>query len=187
MLPKLPEKTRQASQLEWQVSVESNIQKEEFSYAYLQAIASAAGCAFLRTTTPLDQVGVDAIITGVGARGSRGFPQLYVQVKCTSRDLLDEDSVRYPLRVKNYEELRNERQYPPLILVVVLVPENVDDWLSQSSEELCLHHGGYWLSLAGEPATPNQETLTVSLPRKNLLTVKAMTCIMQRISRGENL
>ncbi|MEG4917287.1 MULTISPECIES: hypothetical protein [unclassified Microcoleus] len=38
-----------------------NTQKEEFSYAYIYAVASAAGCICQRTTTPLDQLGVDLI------------------------------------------------------------------------------------------------------------------------------
>ncbi|MEQ8386494.1 MAG: hypothetical protein RH949_29480 [Coleofasciculus sp. A1-SPW-01] len=45
-----------------------NIQKEEFSYAYVYAIASAAGYSFQRTTTPLDQLGIDLILQGLVCR-----------------------------------------------------------------------------------------------------------------------
>ncbi len=162
-----------------------NTQKEEFSYSFIQTTASASGYAFQRTTTPLDQAGIDATITGLGVQGSMGFPQLYVQVKCTSRDVLEENYIRYPLKIKNYEELRNNYQYPPLILVVVLVSDNVDEWLYQSEEELCLRRCGYWMSLRGEPETSNKETVTVYLPRKNLFAVNALKSLMQRIARGE--
>ncbi|MEW6496995.1 MAG: DUF4365 domain-containing protein [Cyanobacteriota bacterium] len=167
--------------------MELNTQKEEFSDAYIQAIASASGYAFQRATTPLDQVGIDATITGIGAQGSMGFPQLYVQVKCTSRDVLEENRIRYPLKIKNYEELRNNYQYPPLILVVVLVSENVNEWLRQSEEELCLRRCGYWVSLRGEPETRNKETVTVYLPRKNVFTANALKTLMQGIGTGEIL
>jgi hypothetical protein len=165
--------------------VDLNTQKEEFSYCYIQAIASAAGYAFQRATTPLDQAGIDATITGVGARGARGFPQLYVQVKCTSRNVLEENRIRYPLKIKNYEELRNNYQYPPLILVVVLVSDNVEEWLRQSEEKLCLRRCGYWVSLRGEPATQNKGNVTIYLPRQNLFTVNALKSLMQRIGNGE--
>ncbi|MDY6802650.1 MAG: DUF4365 domain-containing protein [Cyanobacteriota bacterium] len=166
--------------------MDSNIQKEEFSYAYIQALASTAGYAFQRTTTPLDNAGIDVTITGIGERATRGFPQLYLQVKSTSLNLLDDRFIKYPLRVKNYEELRKENQYPPLILVVVLMPEYVDDWLEQSSAKLCQKSCGYWISLEGEPPTENKRAVTVYLPRANLLTVSALKSLMQRFAMGEN-
>ena len=107
-----------------------NIQKEEFSYAYIYAIAATAGYAVQRTTTPLDRLGVDLIITGVNNQDIIDFPLLYVQVKCTSRQVLTDNTIRYPLSIKNYEELRIRDRYPPLILIVVIVPDQVNDWLN---------------------------------------------------------
>ena len=77
-----------------------NIQKEEFSYAYLQAVVSNAGYIFQRTTTPLDRMGIDATITGIGEGSLRNFPQLYVQVKCTSTEILTENELGIHLRLK---------------------------------------------------------------------------------------
>jgi hypothetical protein len=165
-----------------------NTQKEEFSYAYINAVASAAGFSFQIASRPLDQVGVDVTITGLVSPGSRRRTRLDVQVKCTSRDVIDSNNLRYPLDIKNYEELRND--YPdddPLILVVVLVPDNVDDWLHQSETELCLQHCAYWVSLRGQPATENQTTVTVYLPRQNIFTVNTLKNLMQRIATGESI
>lgn len=165
-----------------------NTQKEEFSYAYINAVASAAGFSFQIASRPLDQVGVDVTITGLVSPGSRCRTRLDVQVKCTSRDVLDGDNLRYPLEIKNYEELRND--YPeddPLILVVVLVPDKVDDWLHQSETELCLKHCAYWVSLRGQPAIENQTTVTVYLPRQNIFTVNTLKNLMQRIAAGESI
>lgn len=67
-------------ELDKKISVDFNTQKEEFSYAYLYAIASAGGYSFQRTTTPLDQAGIDLILTGFGFPGLSAFPQLYVQL-----------------------------------------------------------------------------------------------------------
>lgn len=167
--------------------MELNIQKEEFSYAYIHAVASAAGYTFERAPQPLDRVGVDVIITSPDKVGSMSIPQLHLQVKSTSIKTLTEDTLRYPLKVKNYEELRDESRLIPLILVVVLVPETVDKWLTESEEKLSLNCCGYWMSCKGKPATKNIETVTVQIPRKNKFYAKAVKNIMERISRGEDL
>ncbi|EDX74956.1 hypothetical protein MC7420_830 [Coleofasciculus chthonoplastes PCC 7420] len=167
--------------------MDSNIQKEEFSYAYIYAIAATTGCAVQRTTTPLDRLGVDLIITGINNQDIIDFPLLYVQVKCTSRQVLTANSLRYPLSVKNYEELRIRDRYPPLILIVVIVPDQVNDWLNQSEAELCLKRCAYWISLAGKAPTQNQETIIVYIPRENIFTANVLKTMMQRITAGERL
>jgi Domain of unknown function (DUF4365) len=164
-----------------------NSQKEEFSYAYVYAIASAAGCICQRTTTPLDRLGVDLIITGIAERGLPNFPILYLQVKCTSRDILNENSLRYPLNIKNYEELRTNNSYPPRIIIVVTVPDRPNDWLQQTEAELCLKRCAYWMSLKGAASTDNKETVTISIPRTNIFSADALTTIMQRIATGRQL
>ena len=78
--------------------------KEEFSYAYINAIASAAGYSFQIAPRPLDLVGVDITITGLLSPGSRRRTRIDLQVKCTSQKLLDNDFVKFPLEIKNYDE-----------------------------------------------------------------------------------
>ena len=76
-------------------------QKEEFSYAYISAVASAAGYSFQIAPRPLDLVGVDVTITGIISPGSRRRTRLDLQLKCTSQDLLEDEGIRYPLEIKN--------------------------------------------------------------------------------------
>ncbi|NEP45160.1 MAG: DUF4365 domain-containing protein [Okeania sp. SIO2H7] len=167
--------------------MELNIQKEEFSYAYVHAVASAAGYTFERAPQPLDRVGVDVIITSPKKIGSKRRPQLELQVKSTSRTLLTDDVIRYSLSVKNYEELREYDPQAPLILVVVLLPENVEEWVEISEDELCLKRCAYWRSLQGQPSTTNKTNVTVQIPRKNVFGVDAIKNIMESIARGVNL
>ena len=167
--------------------MEINLQKEEFSYAYVRAVATVAGCVCERTTAPLDRLGIDLILTGLKSPQLENFPILYAQVKCTSRDIVNDDLVRFPLSVKNYNELRRINRYPPIILIVVVVPEKVEDWLQQSEASLCLQYSGYWLSLAGAVATENKDNITVSIPRKNVFTANSLELIMQQILTGERL
>ena len=87
---------------------------------------------------------------------------------------------------KKLYELRNTNpDDDPLLLVVVLVPPNVEDWLQQTETELCLKRCAYWVSLRGQPQSTNQTTVTVNLPRQNIFSVEALKTLMQRIASGE--
>ena len=162
-----------------------NIQKEEFSYAYIYAVVSAAGYSCQIASRPLDIGGIDIIISGVETEDSLYPPRLEVQVKSTSTSVLSTDSIRYPLKLKNYNELRKQRTLVPKILVVVLIPDDQSQWLNQSEDELCLRRCGYWLSLRGEPETTNTDKVTVYLPRQQIFTAGTIKNIMQQIeTRG---
>ncbi|BAZ14373.1 hypothetical protein NIES4071_62160 [Calothrix sp. NIES-4071] len=162
-----------------------NIQKEEFSYAYIYAVVSAAGYSCQIASRPLDIGGIDIIISGVEREDSLYPPRLEVQVKSTSTSVLSSDSIRYPLKLKNYNELRKQKTLVPKILVVVLIPDDQSEWLNQSEDELCLRRCGYWLSLRGQPETTNTDRVTVYLPRQQMFTAGAIKNIMQQIeNRG---
>lgn len=164
-----------------------NIQKEEFSYAYLYAVISAAGYSFQKSSKPTDVSGIDISITGTTSDDSLYEPQLDLQVKSTSLNLLTNDVIRYPLKLKNYNELRKERTVAPRILVIVLIPESLEEWIRQSETELCMRRCAYWMSLRGQPRTLNTESVTIYLPRQQLFTVETLKMLMQQIETGGTL
>lgn len=59
-----------------------------------------------------------------------------MQLKCTHTDTGDGDHLTYPLKLKNYDDLRAET-IVPRILVVVSVPEDIDSWLHCTEAEMC--------------------------------------------------
>lgn len=160
-----------------------NQRKEKFSEAYLRAVASVAGFTLYRP-----EVDDDSVDWGVAARVTqtlRRRPRLELQLKCTSGDVLRADGLHFPLPVRNHEHLRQPHLLVPRILVVVRVPEALEDWLFQSEQTLALRHCGYWVSLRGREPSVNVETLTVVLPRSHLLSPAALQGLMARIDRGE--
>jgi len=71
------------------------------------AVASVAGYGVHRPEP--DDDSVDLVVRRArGALGSYRSPRLDVQVKCTARDCMTEEAVRYPLKTKNYDDLRGE-------------------------------------------------------------------------------
>ena len=157
--------------------------KEQFSIAYVKAVASVADYSTFK-----HNVDDDSIDIGFAQRGGNGTirsPRLEAQLKCTARNIIDDEKISYPLEIKNYNDLRVGDTLVPRILIVVLVPDSEDEWLQQSEEELVMHKCGYWISLRDKPATENENTITVHLPRTQIFDVEALNKIMDRISQGE--
>jgi Domain of unknown function (DUF4365) len=157
--------------------------KQEFSKAYVKAVAAVCGYA-----TQVPSVDDDSVDLGLAARGGGGTvrsPRLDLQLKCTDQDFVRSQTINFPLPVKNYEELRPTDLMVPRILVVVVVPGDLAQWVAHSESELLLRHCGYWFSLRGMPATENEETVTLHIPRGQVFSVPAVTGMMHRISNGE--
>lgn len=157
--------------------MDENQQKELFSYAYVRAVASVAGYGVHRPEP--DDDSVDLVVSARGPLGSYRSPRLDMQVKCTAQDCLTEQEVRFPLKRKNYDDLRGEGFLVPRILLVMTVPAAVESWLSQTEEEMILRHCGYWLSLRDAPASDNTQSITVSIPRRNMFGVGALRSLME--------
>lgn len=156
--------------------------KEQFSIAYLHAIASVAG---YRTLEPnVDDDSIDWCVKARGLHGRRRSPQVDLQLKCTERIASRNGSFAFPLSIKNYNDLRGDDVHVPRILVVVFVPDTLDLWLEQSEERLLMKHCAYWVSLRDAPETANTTSVTIGLPRANQFTVEALRSMMLRIGHG---
>lgn len=156
-------------------------QKEQFSVAYVHAVASAAGCSIKDVKVDDDSVDVTVVSRIEGKK--LHSPELNIQLKATSQDILDELELTYPLKLKNYEDLR-KRTLVPRILVVMVVPEDADLWLRQAEFKTHVYRCCYWTSLWGLGATRNTSNVSVKLPRKNLLTPVTLSSIMSTIADG---
>lgn len=156
--------------------------KEQYSIAYVRAVAATAGYATYKSE--VDDDSIDLVLAARGGNGTFRSPRLEMQLKCTSRDVLDDNEIKYPLKVKNYDDLRPDNVLVPRILVVVIVPDSLDGWLVHSEESLDMHHCGYWMSLRGYGETENTGTRTVALPRDQQFTVVQVRQIMSRIEAG---
>lgn len=161
-----------------------NQRKEQFSHAYVRAVASAAGYTVSRPE--VDDDSLDLSIKARGGSGKRRSPQLDIQLKSTARDVLSEHHLRFPLNKKNYDELRPTNMHIPRILIVVIIPDDISEWLFQDQENhLLLRHCGYWYSLRGLPDSGNTTSVTLSIPRKQKFTVEALDSLMAMIGQGE--
>ena len=114
--------------------------QEALSRAYVRAVAAQAG---LICGEPEQDFGIDLCLRAVRRRGRRYTDvggQLDLQVKSTTQANVGANHVAYDLSVKNYDDLRESGDNCPRILVVLVLPDDEAQWLSQSPEELILRH-----------------------------------------------
>ncbi len=130
----------------------------------------------------VDDDSVDGVI--IGRQGKR--PRIEFQAKASSRDLLNNDDLVFPLPIKNYHDLRADTIIPR-ILIVLLMPEEEGDWLMHSEDALILKHCAYWYSLNNYPDTQNGHSVTVKIPRAQQLTSSELSRLMTLIEKGETL
>lgn len=157
--------------------------KEAFSRAIVEAIAAHAGFGVSDGIAP-DDDSVDMTIASRNKAGLIKSPRLDIQLKCTSMHPGTAESWGFPLKLKNYDDLR-EKCHVPRILVVVYVPESEDEWIRfDSPEEIRLRRCAFWTSIEGMPETGNESSVTVRLHQDKVFDSVALKKIMQRISDG---
>ena len=166
----------------------STIHQEEFSYAFIGAIATAAGYTVKLATRSEDIAGADLTIAAPGITGKViRSPVCDAQVKCTTdRGILKKTHIHYPLQVHNYNRLI-ANTFKPQLLIIVVIPKNLPDWLQSTETETTLQRCAYWISLRGDPPSNNNEKITIRIPRSQILTPKSLQDIMQRIADAEDL
>jgi hypothetical protein len=160
-----------------------NQQKEQFSHAYVKAVAAVAGFAWYKPS--VDDDSIDLGLAQTGGAGTVRSPRLEMQLKCHAQSTPTSDHFSFALSLKNYDDLRDPNVMINRILVVVLVPDDLDEYLAQTEKQLSLRRCGYWVSLRGLPASENQTRKSVQIPRTQRFTVKSLQEIMQRISEGD--
>lgn len=161
------------------MAMPENLQLEAFSRAYVHAVAAVGGYATQDYVPDIDKV--DLTIAARGPMGTSRSPKLDIQLKGTASDLGDAENLAYDLDVATFENLRQTDYPTSRILVVVIVPERVEEWLAQDAQQLALRRCGYWYCLSGQGATDNEATIRLAIPRRQIFSVAALTGLL----RGE--
>lgn len=164
--------------------------ESELSYAYLHAIAAKAGMACRVGDRHEDNNGVDATLTAWGPFVDGGYlteVDIKVQLKATTATPVDSGAnLSYFLKgVNRYDDLRTATVDIARILVVLFLPDDAQDWLNHTENELALRRCAYWQSLRGAPATANGSGATVYLPKNQMFTPEALTALATQLSRRE--
>ena len=141
-------------------ALDSRGRKARYGMAYLEAISFQAGVPITPTQQDQDVLGVDCTLE---------FPQspVRVQVKCTATPLAPTTgTMAYPISRGVFEKWR--RNNYPVYLVVVIVPEDCEDWADFDVDDQTLaRSAAYWSEV---DRTKTDGPWTVGLHRENRLT-----------------
>ena len=98
--------------------------------------------------------------------------QINVQLKSTNSSheySINEDCITYYLKAKNYNDLVASTAVP-IILALLILPEEESSWVCQDVDKLILRKCMYWVSLKGLPATDNSSSVAVKIPLSQVVT-----------------
>lgn len=158
---------------------------EQFSSAYVRAIASVVGCVISKPE--YDEDSVDFSLSRRGKHGYIYSPNVDVQLKCSYSVPVENGHIKFPLSIKNYNELRSVNVSNPRILILVIIPRDIDQWLDHNEQRLVLHHCGYWTTLRGLPETNNTTSVTIDIPQNQTFSTFALKTIMDKVGNEECL
>ena len=83
-------------------------------------------------------------------------PKVDIQLKATSQQALEHDEyVSWTLKIDHYDALRAPAHVPHL-LVVLLLPENVDESVEHTVEQLVIRRCAYWVKMTGMDAAAGE-------------------------------
>jgi len=159
--------------------------KEEISLAYVVAVAAAKSFSTEFTRVDYDSVDAEICCNGYLAPESLLYsPSIKLQLKATSHVHIVEDSIHFPLPIKNYNDLR-AKSVTPRLLVVLCLPELKDEWVTHSTEELIVKKCAYYLNLFGFPESENEASVTVKIPLDNVFSPDTLYDLMLKTSKIE--
>jgi hypothetical protein len=137
-------------------------QQEQISLAYLAAVATRAGAT--SALWNVDKDGVDVTL-------QRDFIDVAFQMKCTYAPILlsDGETYAFDLDVPTYNKLRAPNRSSAGYLGLVVVPRDLDEWLTHDEDSLLMRCKGYYARIQNSPDVSTKETTRIHLPKKQRL------------------
>ena len=158
--------------------------KEELSKSYLNAVCSRAGIDVECMTHDADSIDVHIKKEYTASNGEICISQMNIQLKATSQILREDDqTISFPLKVKNYNDLR-KRCACPFLLCVLFLPNDETEWINHSTSELIIKRCMHWMNLVGMPDTSNKETVTLRIPKGNIVSPSTMEQLLSDTAEG---
>ncbi len=167
--------------------MELTAQMEQFSRAFVSAIAAQAGCN--HSTPAVDDHSVDLTLSKQIDGALWSDPKIGIQLKSTYEKVsFAASTLKYELHsLKNYNDLRKTKLQTPRILVVVYMPEHPEDWIKYQEDGMHLYRNAFWVSLRGKPEIQNKSSVTIEIPTSQRFSVDALNEMMEKIAKGEEL
>lgn len=110
---------------------------------------------------------------------------LEFQLKSTQDYIIRDVNIIYDLDSKAYNNIvqRNVEQTTPIILILMALPNNEDDWISFEDEAITLKKNLFWYHTDAIELIENENTTRrIEIPLANRLTLDSFTQVIQTYS-----
>ncbi|GAA1608837.1 DUF4365 domain-containing protein [Catellatospora bangladeshensis] len=154
-------------------------QKEQISRAFVHANVASAQEGMTIGDWDVDKDGVDVTIR-------KGGLMVDIQLKCTQALPRVGDHHTFDLDIPTYNKLRVVERCAPGYLVVIVVPPDIDKWLSHELEHTVMRCVGFYGCIQGSPEVSNQATISIKMPITNRFDRDALAMMMEH-SRHKTL
>lgn len=160
------------------------LQQEEFSVAYVHAMAAVLGCSMNRYNP--DNKGFDWTLTNQIPRARFSSGSVNVQLKSTTQPcIFNKGEASFPLKAQHYKALIAPSMVPSL-LVILYMPKKKSEWLDFDSNRLHLYNRAYWWSSEDAPPIPKgQKSISIKIKQENLLTPEALSEILTNTANNK--
>lgn len=155
--------------------------KEQFSNRFIGILATHNG--FVVDKPELD-LGTDYQLkktkSWITPNGKRRFTvdsrYIDIQLKSTTENsIIEEDTIiKYDLEAKSYNDLieRRDNGLIPLILILFVLPTDVDSWVDIDNNEIRLRKHAYWYVPADDSTLiTNGYTKRIEIQKSNMLSI----------------
>ncbi|AZO77483.1 MULTISPECIES: DUF4365 domain-containing protein [unclassified Bosea (in: a-proteobacteria)] len=154
--------------------------QQRLSFAHLYAVTAQAG---INISRPEDDYGVDAFLRPVQIVRGRMSDSPFgidVQLKASVGWTMTPQVVKYDLDAAAYNRMVDRVVGEiPLYVFLLCLPFFQAEWITLSEEETVLRNCCYWYRATGAP-TPNKTTISVEIPRTNLVTADALNWLIKQ-------
>ncbi|WP_242851800.1 DUF4365 domain-containing protein [Clostridium sp. IBUN22A] len=109
------------------------------------------------------------------------------QLKATVTAEIEDECIKYNLEAKNYNDLVDDDVMTPRILILYTLPRDPNEWVKVNEDMTVIKNCAWWCSLKGNKLTSNSHTITIRIPKNQLLTSETLSELMNKIKRGEEI
>lgn len=161
--------------------------KEAISTSYVIAISAYAGFNFLKYEK---DYGMDGCFSGIKRRKNRiveDGTKIDFQLKASENIEISDDSIKYNLEVKNYNDLVDEEIGTERILILYKLPKDKSKWITVENDKIIFKECAWWCCLKGKEESENSSKKTIYIPRNQVFDEKALISLMNKVRKGETL
>lgn len=166
--------------------------KEEISYAFIHSIASFLGAEMTKNGRMLDNDGIDLTIRLPQNRlgdTKNPKPGLDIQMKCTSSPNYDasKNYLNFELKTNVYEKMKRANNMNPTIFMILILPKDVDKWVSVDPDYLAIRHNALWYNPADDTKEIKKDSSTVriKIPVENIVDRDSLFLMLKKSAENE--